>query len=91
MLVPHHGSKSSSSETFIHAVSPKMAIVASGFNNRYRFPADEVVKRYQQRSIPLFNTAQSGALIFTLDNTKTFAPIQWRLYDKRLWRANATD
>ncbi len=91
LLVAHHGSRSSSSAAFIDAVSPQIAVIASGFNNRYQFPAAEVVKRFQDRQIPLFNTADSGAVIFQLDSQTPITPVRWRQKNRKLWRADATD
>lgn len=64
LLVPHHGSRSSSSKPFIKAVLPNTAVITSGHNNRYGLPAAEVIRRYQQADseIQLLNTAQQGAI-----------------------------
>lgn len=60
MLVPHHGSKTSSSPQLIQAVSPSYAVVSAGRWNRYQFPHDVVVDRFQQAGIRLYNTAGCG-------------------------------
>lgn len=67
LLVPHHGSKTSSSLRFINAVSPKVAVITSGHNNRYGLPASSVVENYQRANSPpeLLNTATDGAIITT--------------------------
>ena len=62
LLVPHHGSRTSSDEKFLDAVSPSLAWVSTGYLNRQGHPHAEVVKRYQARQIPLYNTAFCGAL-----------------------------
>jgi competence protein ComEC len=67
LLVPHHGSRSSSSETFIDAVSPRVALVAVAHGSRFGHPHAEVVERYRQRGISLASTADSGALRVQLD------------------------
>lgn len=46
VLIPHHGSKSSSSPDFVRAVNPEVAIVSAGYLNRFNHPADEVIQRY---------------------------------------------
>ncbi|MDT8311183.1 MAG: DNA internalization-related competence protein ComEC/Rec2, partial [Methylophaga sp.] len=91
LLVAHHGSRSSSTAAFIDAVSPQFAVVASGFNNRYQFPAAEVVQRFRDRQIPLMNTADSGAVLFRLDPAAPITALRWRQQDQQLWRAVATD
>jgi competence protein ComEC len=62
LLVPHHGSKTSSSEAFIDAVSPRWALVQSGYRNRYGHPAALVVERYRARDIALVDSPHCGAM-----------------------------
>lgn len=64
LLVPHHGSKTSSTIDYIRAVLPKYVIYSSGFLNQYHFPHPSVVKRYQ--SVQTFNTAYCGMVTFDL-------------------------
>ncbi len=61
LLVPHHGSKTSSSEAFLDAVQPAAALVQSGYRNRFGHPAPQVVRRYEERGIALVATPQCGA------------------------------
>ncbi len=61
LLVPHHGSKTSSSEAFIDALAPSIAVVQSGYRNRFGHPAPEVVKRYEQRAAAVVATPECGA------------------------------
>jgi competence protein ComEC len=63
----HHGSKTSSSEAFLAAVSPQFAVVSSAKDNSYGHPAAAVVERVQAHLIPLVNTAQLGRLEFQSD------------------------
>ncbi|MBP7370812.1 MAG: DNA internalization-related competence protein ComEC/Rec2, partial [Arenimonas sp.] len=60
LLVPHHGSKTSSSIEFLQAVKPKIAIVSSGFQNQFKHPNRTVVERYQQVGAQLVNTVNTG-------------------------------
>jgi len=62
MLMPHHGSRTSSTEAFLKAVSPGIAIAQAGYGNRYGFPADEVVRRYNKLGAQQHNTA-NGAVV----------------------------
>ena len=61
LLVPHHGSKTSSSEVFLDAVQPRVALVQAGYRNRYGHPAEPVMARYAQRGIPVWTSPACGA------------------------------
>jgi competence protein ComEC len=62
LLVPHHGSKTSSTPAFIDAVAPRWAILSVGYRNRFHHPHASVVARYAARSIALWRTDARGAL-----------------------------
>lgn len=62
LVVPHHGSKTSSTAVFLAKVQPQHAIVSAGLLNRYHHPHADIVKRYESQGIKLWNTAQSGAM-----------------------------
>ena len=61
LLVPHHGSKTSSSAPFLDAVQPRTALVQAGYRNRFGHPAPEVLGRYQERDIRVVESARCGA------------------------------
>mgnify|MGYP002137770953 FL=1 len=61
LLVPHHGSKTSSSPAFLDAVQPRTALVQAGYRNRFGHPAPEVLQRYAQRQVPVVESARCGA------------------------------
>ncbi|MFO6421391.1 DNA internalization-related competence protein ComEC/Rec2 [Hylemonella sp. W303a] len=61
LLVPHHGSKTSSSEVFLDAVTPRIALVQAGYRNRYGHPAPEVIARYSARGITVHDSPRCGA------------------------------
>ena len=60
LLVPHHGSAGSSSEAFIAAVRPRIALISSGFQNRFRHPRPEVLERYRHAGALVVNTVDTG-------------------------------
>jgi competence protein ComEC len=62
LLVPHHGSKTSSSAEFLDAVQPQLAIVQAGYRNRFGHPAVSVMERYSERHIKVIDTAHCGAM-----------------------------
>ena len=62
LLVPHHGSKTSSSAAFLDAVQPGIALVQAGFRNRFGHPAASVLARYEERRIQVFESPACGAM-----------------------------
>ena len=61
LYVPHHGSKTSSSDELL-GLSPRAAVVQSAYRGRFRHPHPEVVDRYAQAGIPLYRSDLLGAL-----------------------------
>ena len=84
LIVGHHGSKSSSSEEWIVQVSPEIAVVSSGFKNRFHHPHPSVLTRFSQYSIPLYNTAKAGAIEINLGESMSVT--QWRMKNTPNWR-----
>jgi competence protein ComEC len=62
LLVPHHGSKTSSSELFLKQVAPIAAIASYGFDNRYHFPHEKAMKSYDVQDIPVYSTEFCGLI-----------------------------
>ncbi len=60
LQVPHHGSKTSSGAGFLDALKPDLALVSSGYRNRFHHPGRTVVARYRERDIALLNSPISG-------------------------------
>jgi competence protein ComEC len=86
LIVPHHGSKTSSQQGFIAAVAPSYAVFATGYRNRYRFPHTSVVRNYSEAGVMMLNTVESGALIFKVSQTnKLLQPISWRSDHDHYW------
>jgi competence protein ComEC len=84
LLVPHHGSKSSSSAEFLDAVKPTFALVQAGYRNRFGHPAPPVMDRYRERGIRVIDTAHCGAAGWTSAQPNTvqcerdLSPRYWR-------------
>ncbi len=91
LLVPHHGSNSSSSAAFLAAVAPRHAIVQNGYRNRFRHPADRVVARYRSAAIEILRSDRDGAI--TIDYAPASAPriARSRVDDRRYWRVRVAD
>jgi competence protein ComEC len=62
LVVPHHGSRSSSSADFLQGLSPVAALVSAAWRSRFGHPHAEVVARHAAAGIPLWNTAGEGSL-----------------------------
>ena len=62
LLVPHHGSRSSSSPELIAALKPRYAIVPVGYRSRFGHPAPEVLERYRAAGVRLLRTDLDGAV-----------------------------
>jgi competence protein ComEC len=62
LKVAHHGSKSSSSEAFLDAARPRIAVIQCGFNNFYGHPHMQTLERLESRGIRTFRTDLSGAV-----------------------------
>ena len=61
----HHGSKTSSSRSFLTEVQPELAIISSGKRNRFKHPHKQVVRRLDSLKIPYLNTAEKGTINIT--------------------------
>jgi competence protein ComEC len=85
LLVPHHGSKSSSSPEFLALLQPKWAIVTAGYNNQYGHPHADIKKRYSNKNSELLNTADRGALQWTASKSGQWVIRQWRVDYQRYW------
>jgi competence protein ComEC len=66
LLVPHQGSKTSSSHAFLAAVQPKIAVVSTGYRNSYGHPDTSVMSRYRSIGVPVYNTAETGSIMIEL-------------------------
>src|SRR5659263_71231 len=63
LLVPHHGSRFSSSAAFLDAVQPRTALVQAGYRNRFGHPAAPVLVRYEERHIQVIDSPHCGAAV----------------------------
>ena len=84
LLVPHQGSKTSSLARFIDLVAPAFAIVSAGYLNRYGHPAADVVQRYRERDIQLFDTSRHGAVHARVTRDGIALEV-YRQSHKRVW------
>lgn len=68
LKVAHHGSKNSTSEEFLKAANPKLAIISCGEGNRYGHPHEETLERLDKADVPWFCTKDYGAITVTVDD-----------------------
>jgi len=64
--VPHHGSRTSSDPVFVAVVRPQLALLSTGFGNRFGFPKPEIVERWEGTGAGLLDTQDSGAVTLEL-------------------------
>lgn len=84
LIVPHHGSSTSSSQLFLSAVDPDIALFSYGYLNRYRHPSKQVVQRYQDRGVNCVDTVSGGALTLLLGSKTQI--IKYRDSYHQFWR-----
>jgi competence protein ComEC len=70
LKVAHHGSRTSSTETFIHRVQPQYAVISVGEHSPFGHPHQEVVKRYQSLGIKLLQTGKCGTITMNTDGER---------------------
>jgi competence protein ComEC len=87
LVMPHHGSKTSSTEEFLDAVKPKIALIPVGYRNRFRHPHPDVMARYAERGIKVYRTDEAGALTMKLGAAadKKIEVKSYRLERRRYW------
>ena len=68
LKVGHHGSKTSSSKTFINEINPRYSVISVGKNNRYGHPNKEVLDNLEDSKI--YRTDQNGTIILKIKNNK---------------------
>lgn len=66
VVVPHHGSLTSSTPAFVTALAPRVAIVSAGYGNRWNLPDEDVIQRWHAAGAEVINTATSGAVSLRL-------------------------
>jgi competence protein ComEC len=90
LMVPHHGSKTSSTEAFLDAVQPRHAIVQAAYRSRYGHPHPRVLERYAARGIQVWRSDAHGAITITLTAAQAPGVSASRQSPARYWRVDAT-
>ena len=91
VFAPHHGSNSSSSQSFIEATRPDYVIYSAGWANRYGFPTDAVRARWQVAGAQPLNTAELGTVSFRfVPGERLSPPRAHRASSRRFWHHRGT-
>ncbi|MBA2659719.1 MAG: DNA internalization-related competence protein ComEC/Rec2 [Nitrosospira sp.] len=86
LVAPHHGSKTSSTDEFVHQVNPRLVIFTVGYRNRFGHPREEVVERYRALGSTLLRSDIDGAVLLRFaDNALVFETS--RALRRRYWQA----
>ncbi|OFZ66150.1 MAG: DNA internalization-related competence protein ComEC/Rec2 [Betaproteobacteria bacterium RBG_16_56_24] len=84
LVVPHHGSKTSSTDGFIAAVQPGYAVFTVGYRNRFGHPKQEVVQRYAGSGAQLLRSDEDGAILVEM-NAQGLQVESYRKSHRRYW------
>jgi competence protein ComEC len=84
LVVPHHGSRTSSTPAFVAAVAPAVAVFTPGYRNRFGHPRPDVVARYAGSA--RYRTDLDGALAFSFAAGSNLRPLAERERQRRYWQ-----
>ncbi len=83
MLMPHHGSRTSSTDAMLKAVQPKYVVVQTGVGNRFGFPKQDIVQRYQHIGSQVWDTSQGAVIWYLSDKPDAWVQYKVHLHQKR--------
>jgi competence protein ComEC len=86
MIVPHHGSNTSSTEAWLAAVAPRWAVIQSGYRNRFGHPKPKVLDRYERAGIVVFRNDLHGAISIELAQGQSPTITKSRVDRAPYWR-----
>lgn len=89
LLVPHHGSRTSSTEAFIDAVAPQTAVFQVAYRSRFGHPHPQVLRRYLDRDITVLRSDHHGAILMRAPPDGSVSWTRSRLSPQRYWRVPA--
>ena len=85
VVVPHHGSRTSSTAPFVAASRPTLALVSAGYRNRWGLPRREVVERWRAAGARVLTTADSGAIEIAFAAGRPPLAREYRRTQRRYW------
>ena len=86
LVVPHHGSETSSTVSFVERVRPQHAIFSTGYDNQWKFPRKAVVDRYENIGSQIWTTHIDGAIVIRIKQTSELEIEGLRQSEARFWR-----
>ncbi|SDY39688.1 DNA internalization-related competence protein ComEC/Rec2 [Nitrosomonas sp. Nm33] len=84
LIAPHHGSKTSSTETFIRQVNPWLTLFSVGYRNHFGHPNEKVVERYRDLGSELMRSDRDGAVLLQFKED-SITVSSWREISRRYW------
>jgi len=85
LVVPHHGSRTSSTFAFVRAVAPALAVIGCGYRNRFGHPRPDIVARYTAVGARVVRTDLAGAIALTFAEGRAPDPASARAQRARYW------
>ena len=86
LVVPHHGSHTSSTDAFLDAVRPRVAVIQVGYRSCYGHPAPDVVARYAAHGIAVVRTDHCGAWLWAAGQARCTRTLRRRYWQ---WQGGA--
>ena len=88
LVVPHHGSDTSSIPAFVTSVAPRHALVSVGYRNRFRLPKQDIMRRYARAGARIWTTVEMGAIEVRLHSGRVQVS-GYRPRNRRPWHDTA--
>jgi competence protein ComEC len=85
LTMPHHGSRTSSTEAFIAKTAPSITIANAGYRNRFGHPRADVLARYKEKNIKIDRTDWHGAVRYEFNEKKAWVAEKQRVLHRRYW------
>lgn len=76
LKVGHHGSDTSTSDAFLEAISPKVAVISVGEGNKYNHPSDMILKKFMDKGIQYYRTDELGTITLEIDGKDIVTSIE---------------
>lgn len=74
LKIGHHGSSTATTEAFLQAVNPQVAVISCGKDNSYGHPHEETMQRLQEKAMTIYRTDEDGTILATCDGIS----IEWQ-------------